>query len=135
MNRSIVLLAVTVAMCGCTQRAADQTQGAPAAAGTAAPSPQSLLDVKAKIDVPGAVAKGQPCTVRVQLDGAPPAMPATLAWYGPDGWLVSQDTEDVRGHGVTFTTAAGTFKEPGQYRAELRSGTVFLADARVNVTG
>lgn len=127
-------LALLIA-CGCSK-----TPPPPAAAGNpvlAPPEPQKLLAVRVqRFDIaPGTVQKGQPVNVTIRLEDLPPATAVTLAWFGPDGWLVADETKEASGSAVSFTASPDRFRQPGRYRAELRSGNVYLGEGSVTVNG
>lgn len=102
-----------------------------------ASSQEKLANVEvARIAVtPATLQQGQSVTVRADFKNAPDRMLATFAWFGPDGWLVVDDTRDVTGNTATFILRGEAFKEPGHYYGELRSGTVHLGEATLEVAG
>ena len=55
----------------------------------------------------------------------------TLAWFGPSGWNVVNESQIVNGDTVTF--AVPKFETPGRYEAELLNGTQLLGTVDVNV--
>lgn len=135
-NRNIAAVAVALALAACSKEAAKTPAPSAITPVTATTSTlQNRLAVKAqKFTVtPANVQKGQPVTVRVELENAPASMPATLAWFGPDGWLVADDTREVSGNSITFTTPADVLRDPGHYRAELRSDAVYIGETAVDV--
>jgi hypothetical protein len=118
--------------------AACAKHAAPPPAPAAAPEPTArqlaALSVS-KFDIhPTAVRRDQPVSVTVDLDKALPGTEVTLAWFGPDGWLLHDDEKELRGNTVSFVVPAGTFPSPGRYHADVRADVVYLAGGDVTVT-
>lgn len=133
-----------VGLAGCTLlTAACSREPAQTGASTTVPASQAIeaknpafdVHIESFVVTPETIAKGQPVSVSVQLDKAPQHMIATLAWFGPDGWLVSDETVDVKNRSLSFRLQPGLLLEPGHYRAELRSGNVYLGEGALDVSG
>ena len=121
--------------------AACSKPAAPAASTAAAPAaaevtPQKIAQATVQqFEIhPQTIKKEQPVTVNVRLQGIPDGTPLTLSWFGPDSWLVNEDTKDAHGDAIGFSAPAAVFKDAGRYRAELRSGYVYLGDGALEVT-
>jgi hypothetical protein len=138
MKRFSMIAAAAIVLAGCA-KGSQETAATPGLlpATAAAPTAQQIANVTVKgiVVTPPSVTAKQAVTVRAEFTDAPASMPATFAWFGPDGWLVVDDTRDVQQNSVTFTMNGDAFDAPGHYRGELRSGNVFLGEAALDVTG
>jgi hypothetical protein len=102
----------------------------------APPTVRQLIAIEvAKVDIfPATIRRDPPVTVTVELKDAPGGTPVTLAWFGPDGWLVTDESAETRGNSVSFAIPAGAFPSPGRYIADLRAGVVHLGGGEITVT-
>ncbi len=69
--------------------------------------------------------------VTAQLSNVRPGTELTLAWFGPNGWHVTNQQQVVSGNTVTFPVPK--FATPGRYEAELLDDVRLLGTVDVNL--
>lgn len=84
---------------------------------------------------PATIRRDQTATATVSLAGAPAGTLLTLAWFGPDGWLVFDQQATVNGKSVSFSIPAARFVNPAVYHGSLDAGVVHLGDTTLTVSG
>ncbi len=75
---------------------------------------------------PPAVHSGQQATVTVKLANVKAGTDITLAWFGPNGWNISDQHAIATGNTMTFQAPVESFGTPGKYTAELRNDVQLL---------
>lgn len=131
-RRAVILAAMLVAV-SCSK----PTTPAPSAVQPkeAPPSAERIATMSiANVEVaPSPVRRSAPATFRVRFNGALPAVPLTLSWFGPDGWLTYDQMSDLKGDTASFALNAASFPSPGRYHYDLHSGTVVLGTGEIDV--
>src|SRR5581483_6149385 len=131
--RTIILIAVGVAAATCAkQQTADVSKPQPVAVefNTGAQPAVHISSVQVS---PQTLHTGQQATVSLHLDSADADAMIRVNWFGPDGWSVFESKAPASSTQVNFTAPGKIFDEPGQYRAEVRTGNVYQGDATVEV--
>lgn len=141
MKKWLLLLAIVTA--GCGQKSQSQQSAAPqpvevaledAGSGAHTPHPAAVLPVVKNFSVtPQTARPGQPVTASVEVAAAAPDHTVTLAWFGPDGWLISDEEQSLSSTTLKFQPP--TLNAPGVYQAELRDTRTAtpLASAAITV--
>jgi outer membrane receptor protein involved in Fe transport len=129
----LLLAAATLAAAGCSKATAPEAAAPPPVVETAAIEHPGVKAERFDI-TPATIRRGQPATVDVQLDRASPGSTVTVGWFGPDGWNVADQSENVAGNRASFAAPVASLDKPGRYTAELRAGLDDLAGATLTVT-
>lgn len=135
MKRARLTLAVCTLLAACTRQ--PEHAAAPAASDAAEPPPTAAqiasMHLRELEVSPTPIRRREAATVVVAVTAAPPGTTLTLAWFGPDGWLVHDAKAQLQGATVTFGIPPDTFPAPGRYLASVYADAISIGQERVQV--
>lgn len=131
---ALVLVMILVLLAGCSHEA-EQPSHTTTTILISGPEeePREPIVARGFAVTPAAVRVGGTATAAAELDAAHPDRTISVDWFGPDGWLIAYSVQVAERPHLTFAAPRDAFREPGRYRAVLRSGRRMLRQVFVSV--